>query len=209
VTSFEEILAKAAPPELVVPLVVGGDQLNRIRELERELANAGPPVSLADRNPATVIGEQIVALQEEMRGTEVEFKLRAVVGREWGRLHAARPVRTREESTDAFSDRLTAWLCVLVAKTCIEPAMTAEQVGQLAERLPGAAWEKLTDSAWALNYNEVSVPFSKAAYDWTATFEATSRRPPEPESPTASSEAKPDRKPRRTSTAVTEDLRGL
>jgi hypothetical protein len=209
VTSFEEILAKAAPPELVVPLVVGGDQLNRIRELERELANAGPPVSLGDRNPATVIGEQIAALQEEMRGTEVEFKLRAVVGREWGRLHAARPARTREESTDAFSDRLTAWLCVLVAKTCIEPVMTAEQVAQLAERLPGAAWEKLTDSAWALNYNEVSVPFSRAAYDWTANSAPTSRRPSEPESPTASSEASPARKPRRTSTAPTEDLPGL
>lgn len=208
-TSFDEILAKAAPPELVVPLIVGGNQLARIRELEQELKDAPPPMSLADRSPASAIGEQIAALQEEMRGTEVEFKLRAAPGRVWNRLQVARPVPQKDESEDAYADRVFAWTCAMLAATCVDPMMTVAQVETLAESLSGGAWDSLTNSAFTLNAGTVSVPFSPAAFAWTQSSAETSKRPPDSESPTAGSAAKAGRKRPPTSTTTTEDSPAL
>ena len=207
--TFEEILAKAAPPELVVPLIVGGNQLTRIRELEQQLASAPPPVSLADRSPASEIGEQIAALQEEMRGTEVEFKLRAMPGRVWNRLQVARPLPQKEEPEEAYAERTFVWTCALLAATCVDPVMTAAQAEALAERLSGGAWDSLTGSAFTLNAGAVSVPFSRAAFAWTQSSAEMSKRPPDSESPTAGSAAKSGRKRPVTSTTTTEDLPAL
>lgn len=203
--SFDEILAKAAPPELVVPLIVGGSQLNRIRELERELANAPAPTSLADRNPATAIGEQIAELQQEMLGTEVKFHLRAMPGRAWNRLQVARPLPQKDEPEGAFAERTFVWTCALLAATCVDPVMTADQAEALAERLSGGAWDTLTNSAFTLNAGTVSVPFSPAAFAWTQSSAETSKRPPDSESPTAGSAAKNGRKRPPTRTTPTDD----
>lgn len=190
----------AAPSETTVPLVLGGQYLEQIRQLEAQLRDAAPPASLAERNPATAIVEQIAALQEQMRGTEVDFRLRSMGGRAWDRFKFTQPTRAKDEDDDAFAERFFAWMCRLVSLTCVEPVMTPEQVAELVDRMPGSSWDTLSEAAWGLNSGKVSVPFSAAAYALTSGSDATSRRPPNSESATAASAAKSAPKRRRTST---------
>lgn len=189
----------AAPSEATVPLILGGQYLEEIRALERQLAAAQPPASLADRNPATVIAEQIAELQSKMRGTEVEFRLRAMPGRQWDRFKFGQPARAKDEDADAFSDRFFGWMCRLVSLTCIDPVMTPEQVAELVDKMPGSSWDHLSEAAWAQNSGKVSVPFSAAAYALTSTSDEASRRPSNSASATPDSSAKSPPKRRRTS----------
>lgn len=198
--TFDEVLALAAPSETTVPLVLGGQYLEQIRQLEQKLRDAAPPASLAERNPATVIAEQIAELQERMRGTEVDFHLRAMPGRQWDKFKFLQPTRAKDEDDDAFLARFFDWLCQLVSKTCIDPVMTAEQVAALVDRMPGSSWDTLSDTAWGQNAGKVTVPFSAAAYAWTSASDETSKRQPNSESATPASAATSPPKRRRTRT---------
>lgn len=198
--TFEEIKARASLPETTVTLIVDGKHLERIRDLEAQLRVAQPPTSLAERNPATVLAEEIADLQEEMRDSVVAFKLRAMGGRRWDRFKFTQPQRAKDEDEDAFSERFFLWLCVLVSITCIDPVMTAEEVAELVDLLPGSSWDELSSEAWALNSGKVSIPFSAAAFGLTTSSGGTSRRPSSSESRTPGSSAKSAPKRRRTST---------
>lgn len=198
--TFAEILAKASPSETTVTLVLAGQYLEQIRQLEEQARTAPPPASLADRNPVTVIAEQIAALQDQMRESQVDFHLRSMPGRQWDRFKFGQPTRSKDEDDDAFSARFFDWLCRLVSLTCIEPKMAPEQVAELVDLMPGSSWDALSDAAWSLNAGKVSVPFSSAAFALTSNSDATSRRPSSSASVTADSAAKSAPKRRRTST---------
>lgn len=198
--TFEEILAKASPSTGSVHLLVGGELVGEIRELERQLTNAKPPTSLGERNPATVIAEQIAALQERMRASEVEFKLQAMGGRAWDALKVLQPQREKEEDLEAYAGRFFDWSTIMVSRTCVDPVMTPEQVAQLVDRMPGSSWDELSNACWALNAGKVSVPFSAAVSALTSGSDETSRRPSSSASPPPGSAARNGRRAPRTST---------
>jgi hypothetical protein len=202
VASFDEVMAMAALPERVVPLIVAGDHLQRIAELEREIANTPAPTSLGDRNPVSDIIDEIERLMEEMRGSEVEFHLRAVGGKQWDRLTVAKPMRQKDETTDSYGDRWFDWMCIHVAATCTDPVMTPQQVAQLAAKLPGSSWDRLGSECWSLNSGEVSIPFFVAGSARTPSSGETSRLQPASASPSAGSAAKSRPARRRTSTTT-------
>lgn len=199
-TSFEEILAKAAPPETVVPLLVGGKHVARIQELERLITQAEPPQSLADANPATALAQEIRDLQAAMEDSRTDFHLRAMPGKQWNKFKFLEPVRAKDEDIDAYTDRFYAWMCQLVALTCVDPVMTAAQVDQLVDQLPGSSWDALSGAAWGLNSGAVAIPFSGAASGLTPSTGAPSRRRSGSASAPAGSAAKSRPARRRTST---------
>lgn len=203
-TTAEEVLARISLPTDVVRLCLDGAVVAQIRELERQILDASAvAVSLAERSPASVLAEQIEALREQMRGSEVAFRLRAIPARDWTPLYGASPIRKDGEAEDLWNARWFAWLAEVVSRTLVEPAMTPEQVGQLVDGLPASSWRTLSDAAWGLNTGEVSVPFSAAASALTRTSGETSRRPSGSESPTASGAAPSRPRRPRTSTAKT------
>lgn len=199
--TFAEIKGLASLAETTVRLVLGGEHLEQLRQLEKQLQDAPLPQSLADANPARLIAEQIVALQEEMAGSEIEFRLRAMPGRQWDRLKMVQPVRHKNETDDAYADRFFDWTARLVSMTCVEPVMTPAEVAELVDLMPGSSWDELSGAAWGLNSGKLTIPFSAAAYGSTLSSGATSRRPSSLGSPSDGSAAtSPEPSPPPTST---------
>jgi hypothetical protein len=199
--SIDEILATARRPEDTVRLCLRGDLVSAFRDLERRLPDAATAAgNLGERAEASIIAEQMQTLREQMLEAEVPFLLRAKPPKEWNRFHATHPVRGKDESDDDYADRVHGWNCQAVALTCVEPAMTAEQVDELVPNLSTRQWMDLLNRAVTLNVSDVDIPFSEAASALTRDSGTTSQRPPMPESASADSSASNRARLRRSST---------
>ncbi len=162
--TFEEVKAKASRPTQVVTLVLDGEALGDVQELERRLAEAPLPTSLAEQSPQSKYREQIEAAQQRAEESKVPFRLRALSGAEWMSFTAvSQPQKQPDETDDAFQGRWFAFVCEMVARTSVDPVMTPEQVHELVDHLPASSWDALAEAAWELNTRKVTVPFSAAA----------------------------------------------
>jgi len=198
--TFEEILARASLAEDTVTLCLDGRVLDEIGALQRRIAEAPPPVNLGDDTRAR-LQEQLAGAVERMRASQVDFHLRALPGPEWNAFYAASPTREDKESDEDWAPRIYPWLTQMVSRTCTEPAMTAEQVTELAGRLHATSWNRLTNACWLLNRNEVEVPNFDPVSDGTPRSAPTSAPPTAPASATpASAGASPPRRPRTSTT---------
>jgi hypothetical protein len=165
VTTFEELLAQAKRPGTSVSLCLRGDLTTPYRELEHRLRTASREApSLGQRSDAAVIAEQMRALETQMAEATTTFTLEAMHPKAWSDLYNARPQRGKDETDDDWNVRWFGWVCEVVARTVTGPVkMTAEQVGQLCDVLSGGQWDELSETAWGLNSEKVTVPFSVAA----------------------------------------------
>ena len=189
--TFDEVMALAAPPQDTVSLCLAGDLLAELHDLQRRLPTAPAlAASLAERSPAAAIEDQIADVRQRMQAATVTFRLQRIHPRAWTTFYAGRPMRDLvEESEDAWNDRWFDWLTDLVARTCIDPVMTAEQVATLVDQLNAESWSELSEAAWALNTGKVSVPFSVAVSATTQNSGPKSRRRPTSTSRTANGAA--------------------
>lgn len=204
--SIEEILALAELPEESVPLCLRGTLVAEFERLEQELLTAPTQAtSLGDVSAALGIAQRMDELRQEMLASTEEFRLRARPALEWSNFYETRPEKVDGQDRGEFNAAWHAWLCELVATTCYQPAMTADQVAALATSLSGNQWGRLTDRAWAVNAQQQSIPFSAAA---SAALQATggkSRQPATSGSPDLGSLAgNPEPSPN-TSTTTTDD----
>lgn len=161
--SFDDIRKLASLATDTVPLCLAGELLEQLGQLERQLADAQPATNLEGVSPKRAIAERIVELQEEMREATVDFHLRAMPSREWTAFYLDQPERTEGEPAKDWEARYFPWRAELVARTCVDPEMTVEQVGELADLLHFHAWAILAGRAYMLNMGEVDVPNSEAA----------------------------------------------
>lgn len=171
--SIEDILAEARLPEDCVTLFVRGDLAAEYERLDRQLAGASrQPASLGEPSPASAIVEAMTALHEQMSAVgEADFRLRALDAKSWSDLFAKRPeaptAEDGQEVSKAAKDQFTAdwhaWVCAMVAATCYEPKMTAKQAEKLAAKLADSQWKELSNSAYSINVERQSIPFSAAA----------------------------------------------
>lgn len=170
--NFDDIKKLATLPTRTVPLCLAGELVEEIAQLELQLAEAPPPTSLGDPGKR-VIAEQIVETQERMRESTVDFRLRAMGGRAWSKFWASMPTREEKESDDDWGERIFPFYADLVSRSCVDPVMSVEQVGELADVLHAQAWNRLVSSSLNLNMGEVDVPNSDAASELTGTSEQT------------------------------------
>lgn len=163
-TSFDEIIGKAKRPETAVSLCLRGDLDAEWRLLSVKLESASRSTSsLGDRSEASVLAEQIRAIETEMRDSTIAFRLRAESAKAWSDFAATRP-RPADDRNEADLQAATfGWICELVARSAIDPVMTAGQVAELCDVLSAAQWDELSNAAWSLNNAAVAVPFSLAA----------------------------------------------
>lgn len=163
-TSFDDILAQARLPETSVSLCLRGDLDAEWRELDRKLQTASrDAVSLGERSEASVIAERIRQLEAEMADAQVVFKLRADSAKGWSDFVATKPLRQKDEDQKAYDERWFGWMCQLIARASVDPALTPQQVAQLCDVLSAGQWDELGNGAWNLNARSVAVPFSLAA----------------------------------------------
>jgi len=188
---IEEILGKAKLPESSVPLCLAGDLQGRWEELAHQLETASTKaLSLGEPAEAKTIAAQMEELREQMTGSEVTFRLRALTAKHWRPLYSAMPTEgDTPELKESFDERFHAWVCRLVAAVYIDPVMTPEKANQLSEEISSGQWKELTDAAWNINTERRNVPFSSAASAWTQSSERNSKRQEPGESPTADGSA--------------------
>ena len=170
--NFDEIKKLATLPTRAVSLCLAGELVEEISQLELQLAEAKPAANLGDSS-RRVIAEQIVEAQDRMRDSTVDFRLRALPSREWSKFWTGMPVRAEKESDEDWGERLFPFYAELVHRTCADPVMNVEQVGELADVLHANAWNRLVTNCLNLNMGEVDVPNSEAASELIGNSEQT------------------------------------
>jgi hypothetical protein len=171
--NFDDLKKRATLPTRVVSLCLAGELVERIAGLERQLAEIKPATSL-EGTPRQAILEEIVATQDEMRESTVEFKLRALGARAWARFWATWPVREEGETDQAWDERIFPTYLETIARSCVDPGRSPEQGEELAtDLLHYRAFDQLVRECVALNRADVDIPNFDAASDMTGTSEQT------------------------------------
>jgi hypothetical protein len=168
--NFDDLKKRATLPTRVVPLCLAGELLEQIAGLERQLADVKPATSL-EGTPRQAIVEQIAALQDEMRESTVDFKLRALGARAWSTFWARWPTRAEGETSEAWEDRIWPFYMELISRSCVEPEMTLEQAAELGDLLHGKALNDLVGACLSLNMGALDIPNSDAVSDLTGNSE--------------------------------------
>ena len=170
---FDDIRKLASLPTDTVALCLAGELVGEIAELERQLADAQPATSVGEASPRRVIAERIAELQEQMRESTVDFRLRAFPSLEWSDFYATMPAAAEAEPIAAYVARIRPFQAELLARSCLDPAMTVEQATELGTLVHGTAWNRLIGACFALNSQEVDIPNFDAASVLTETSEQT------------------------------------
>jgi hypothetical protein len=163
-----EILSQVKRPEKTVPICLAGDLQAEFEDLERDLQVArdtqpGEGTLAGGGNPlATTLAQQIMELRERMREHTRVFRFRGLPRKEFSDLVAEHPPNDEDKDGGADVDWET-FAVALVAACCVEPEMTKEEAGQLADALTQAQWDSLFTAAYSVNKRDVDVPFSFAA----------------------------------------------
>lgn len=174
-TDFDAVKKRATLPTRTVPLCLDAELVDEIAQLEAQLADAKPPTSLGDVSPKRVIAEQIAELQDRMRESKVDFKLRALPSRTWDKFWATMPIRKDKdkESDDDWEARAFPFYAEMLSRSCTDPVMSVEQVTELVDLIHHKAWSTLVSECMALNMREVDIPNSAAASELTRDSEQT------------------------------------
>lgn len=200
--TFDEIMAVVALPEDTVPVCLAANLQNQIAELQRQRADAPAASNVGERSPAAVLDERITEVTERMKASTVNFKLRAIPGREWEPLWLSRPDRAEGEADKDFGFRHFPWAAEVVARTCVDPVMSAEQVGELVDRLHGYTWATLQNACFVLNMGKVEVPNFASVSPQTPTSDGTSKPPTGPDAAIRNGSTASRQKSPRTSTTT-------
>lgn len=171
--NFSEVKKLASLPTRTVSLCLAGELVEQISDLERQLADAKPATSIGEASPKRVIEEKIAALRAEMAESTEPFKLHAMGARKWSKFWAGMPERQENESGEDWDERAFPFYASLVAKSCVAPVMTVEEVGELADLLSGGSWNQLVLACLALNNGAIDIPNSGAVSDLIGTSEQT------------------------------------
>ncbi|NUP49012.1 MAG: hypothetical protein HOW97_17155 [Catenulispora sp.] len=162
--SFEDVMGVAKPRETEVTLCLAGDLAAKADHLaeQLELADARPaPTSLAEVDPRRELEAELEKVHQAMRPSNVVFRFQALGRVAYSDLLAAHPPRLGVADDGAWNN--DTYPNALIAATCLEPAMTVEQVEQLTEVLNQRQRNELWAAAWAAQVGETRVPSSRAA----------------------------------------------
>lgn len=185
--SIREIIDRKKRPEASVPIVLDGDLAAEYDRLATQLRDAGPPTSLADDTSAGAVAERMEVLRARMVDSRVFFRLRGLSEPDWAPVRDTLPKKRDGQDEDEAAEEYHRWLCAVVAVSCVEPAMTADEVHELYLVLSNGEWAALAGQALALQNSRQDVPFSAAASAISRHSAGKSRRPEQPAEPPAPS----------------------
>lgn len=182
-----QILSRVELPTTSVTLCLRGDLVAEYEQLDAQLRDAAPSISLA--GPASDTAARMDALRQEMLAHEAPFTFRALPAKRFAPLRRALPVRGKDETDEQAAAAYHRWVCKLISASMAEPTVTEDEADQLADVLSDAQWSKLSNAAWSVNTEAASVPFSAAASALSRISDSKSKPPAASESPEADSSA--------------------
>ncbi len=168
-TDFTALLAGAQLPERTVPVCLRGDLVAAHEAADRALVEAQRTPSTGKED--TGVGERLAEVEHIeglMRESTYLFRVRALPRRAFRALMAEHPPRRTEtgdpDPGDAqLSINRDTFFDALLRASTVDPVLTGEQWDELLDKLTDRQYGDLTDAAWFVNRDEVSVPFSLAA----------------------------------------------
>lgn len=165
--AIADIISQVKRPEKTVQICLAGDLQAEFEDLERDLQIARDQPAegtlAGGANPmATQIAQQIMELRERMREHVSVFRFRGLPRKAYSDLVASCPPSDEDREKGAEVD-WEKYSVAVVAACAVEPAMTVDEAGQIADVLTQAQWDSLVTAAFSVNKRDVDVPFSFAA----------------------------------------------
>lgn len=164
--SVDALIASAALPRRTIHVCVRGDLVAEVERLEREISAQHNPLGdtrLTGNAEARKIAEQIESLRAEMQDSTIEFVLQALPRRAFQKFYADHPPRDSNADDKAMGYNTETFHDDLVRASIVEPVLSDEQWGQLADNMTAAQWHEFVTASQTLNMERVSIPFSLSA----------------------------------------------
>jgi hypothetical protein len=162
VTDFRAFITENQRPQReTVKIYLRGDIRDQIYDLDAQLAEIGDKAKdtrLNGDQQARALATKIKKLEAEAEKAVVKVVLEALPKKEWRELVAKHP------ATDKVSpfNMATIWDDAIPA-CWVEPEIDAETRDMFLEKLSEGQFDKLAETAYALNKGDGAVPFSQLA----------------------------------------------
>lgn len=169
--NFKEMLGQAQRPERSVEICLRGDLVAEFEQVERELKALQRQVTDSlDGGGAGDLIERLEALRGEMKEHSYPFRFRALPRPEFRALVRAHGPRKDPETGEVMeADRYIGvntetFFDELIRRGVVDPEMDdADWKLLLDEKITDKQFDELADAAWAVNRNDVDIPFSHVA----------------------------------------------
>jgi hypothetical protein len=167
--SIEEILTQAADPAYVrtatARILLRQNLLAEHDRLEAELADAMQGDTIENRLPqAPIVSQQILDLETEIDAAKVEFRFRSIGHRAWADLMAAHPpTKEQVKVLGRIDHNPLTFPSAAIAASCVDPAMTVDDVAQLERLLNDTQFNLLFVRCIEANTGGMDTPKSAAA----------------------------------------------
>lgn len=175
-SDWRDKVKAARLPEKVVPVVLRGDLAAEHEQVSGEIEEARKRGSTSLAGSGTgPLEERLHAIEEEMRGSVVEFRMRALPRSRrpgdnrpsWPELAKQHP--PREKDGEMFvEDRMADGINqethpeALVKASVVEPGFSENDWEEVLGALTQRQFDELVAAAWGLNMGKVDIPFSSA-----------------------------------------------
>jgi hypothetical protein len=167
--TIEQILTQAADPAYVrtttARILLRQDLLAEHDRLEAELTAAVQADAAENRLPeAPAISQQILDLEAEIDAAKIEFRFRSIGHRAWADLMAAHPpTKEQLKVLGRIDHNPLTFPSAAIAASCIDPAMTDDDVTQLERLLNDTQFNLLFVRCVEANTGGMDTPKSAAA----------------------------------------------
>ncbi|PYC83454.1 hypothetical protein C7C46_08970 [Streptomyces tateyamensis] len=152
-----ELLARATPRELTVPVCLDGQAAQDAADLQLQLEQAAgwQATSLGDVHPGAALAADLQVVRARVAAATVHVRLVAIGHTAYSALLACHPAPAgSNERYDAAT-----FLPALVEACAAEPRLTAEQVVLLLESVNTGTAEQLFGAALLVNEEPSPIPF--------------------------------------------------
>ncbi|MEV1013781.1 MULTISPECIES: hypothetical protein [unclassified Micromonospora] len=166
--STKDRLAAAKLPERTVDICLRGDLQAEWEDLHRQLADAEMAAAkdkrLAGDAAVKAIGEQITAVQDQMRADTIVFRMRALSRKVWAELIKQHPPRKDNDEDQQLGYNVDTFMVALIRASTYSPDDLDDETWAdlLDERITEWQFAQLQNTALALNVRKVDVPNSFA-----------------------------------------------
>lgn len=206
-SELDSLLASAKQPETTVTLCLRADLQAEWEQLDRELTDLRARASrkLAGSNDEVELARQVQAVEEEMAASTITVTLRALTRRPWMQLVQSHPPRKDNEGDKQLGINQDTFFDALIGACVVDPELDEERLTGLLDALTSHQFDQLTEAAWSINRQDVSVPFSPIASRIITSSGGTSRRQSGSGSRTKGSQGGNQKQSRSTSTTKKAD----
>lgn len=167
--STKDRLKTAKLPERTVDICLRGDLQAEWEDLHRQLADAEAAAAKDKRlngdKRAREIGEQITAVQDQMRADTIVFRMRALSRKAWATLLKQHPPREKNEEDAQLGYNADEFMVALIRACTYSPDDLDDEgwAALLDDTTTEWQFAQLQNTALALNVRKVDVPNSFAA----------------------------------------------